>query len=352
MTLQTTDSDWAARVAAAGVPVELLARELDSADAEALADSVLRAARDEKLSDRDLYPLLVRIWTGRHPIVDWPPHAHQIARRCAIELAVQQPCELAMSSWGPNDRSLQQARELIVSDLALVPADLLAELAMCWSQAASLDMPRDGAQTLLAFAQHVLLEPLVGACALMWSTQRPTHDLGQRWGPWSPLPGNDWCQVIQAELSALGRDSGVPDDVEHADAMLASTRAHALRNGADQALIATSIVRTGGWPGQGEIAVDLAARALDCALSRINDIDPSTDNDEVVEAIICGITPPTELLAQWARDASFGRLEVPQGSVSTGADMLRQAAKWLSWSVAVAAVDVVAAIRQSSAARS
>jgi hypothetical protein len=115
MTLQTNDSDWAARVAAAGVPVQLLARELDSADADALADSVLRVARDKKLCDRDLYPLLVRIWTGRQPIVDWPPHAPQVARRCAIELAVQQPCELAMSSWGPNDRSLQQARELIVS---------------------------------------------------------------------------------------------------------------------------------------------------------------------------------------------------------------------------------------------
>jgi hypothetical protein len=49
--------------------------------------------------------------------------------------------------------------------------------------------------------------------------------------------------------------------------LMASMRAYALRNGANQALVAASIVRTGGWPGQAEIAVDLAARALDCALS-------------------------------------------------------------------------------------
>lgn len=346
------NAGWAARVASAGVRLDLLKRDLGSRDADVLAESILRAARDGALCDRDLYPLLVQAWIGRPPPIDWPPKAFEVARRCATALAAQQPCDFGFSSRAPSERALQQAREAIVRELDLVPQQLLAVLSDRWPELARSGMPRDGKQSLLAFAQHVLLEPVAGACALIWSTlQPPPGDLAD-WEAWSLLARGDWRAVVEAELRLLGDDERVPDDVGRADGLLAGRRARALEAGATPALVAASMVRTSGWPGSEEIAVGLAARALDLAMGYLADLDPHTDNDAIVDAIVIELTPGADTLVQWARDSSFGRLEVPGGSAQTGADMLQLAARWLAWSFTGAAVDVVVAMRQAPATRS
>lgn len=348
----TNDLGWATRVASAGVRLEMLERKLEGPEAELLAGSVLRAARSGALCDRDLYPLLVRLWTGGPPLVDWPPKAAEVARRCATALAAQHQCDLALSSWTPGQRSLQQAREAIVRDLDLVPRDLLIVISDRWPEVASSPMPCDGTQSLLAFAQHVLLEPVVGACALIWSTLQPvTGDPGE-WEAWSPLATGAWCHVAHTELKLLGGDGDVPDDVERADEMLASQRAVALEAGASPAFIAASIVRTGGWPGGKELAVGLAARALELAMDALADADPETHTDATAEAIVSHLIPAAGTLVRWTREPSFARLAVPQGSAQTGADMLQLAARWLAWSFTTAAVDVVVAMRRTPAARS
>ena len=44
------------------------------------------AASESRLSDDDLYPLLVRLWAGDWPRVDWPADAPALTRRCATRL--------------------------------------------------------------------------------------------------------------------------------------------------------------------------------------------------------------------------------------------------------------------------
>ena len=58
------DAAWAARVKEAGVPLERFDTLGDDHEYFALQRAILLAARDALLSDDDLHPLLVRIWSG------------------------------------------------------------------------------------------------------------------------------------------------------------------------------------------------------------------------------------------------------------------------------------------------
>lgn len=342
------DAGWMARVGDAGVRVELWDADLDDHGFELLSDTILDAVREATLSDDDLYPLLVRLWNGRLPLVDWPPHAPAIARRCATELATRAACEPETWTHAPTDRSLKAARDVIVADLRLTPSELLSAVADHWEHLAGLQMPTSGGCSLLAFARHVLLEPVVGACALVWSTldsmgSNPEATGTFAWGEWSPVPGDNWSDVVSAELARLGQPPRrVPDNGDEASAMLASARA-ALLEAHDTTPIAASIVRTSGWPGDASVIAPIARRAVDRAKQHIDDVDTETDNDELVDSIQRRLVPSRAILIGWARDASFGSLSDPGRSSRTGAEMLHEAADRLTWSVARAAVEVVAA---------
>ena len=68
------------------------------------------------------------------------------------------------------DGALAEGRaDEIVTDLLLTPSELLSALVDHWDGSRP-QIPSNGGCSLLAFARHALLEPVVGACALIWST--------------------------------------------------------------------------------------------------------------------------------------------------------------------------------------
>jgi hypothetical protein len=213
-----------------------------------------------------------------------------------------------------------------------------------------------GGCSLLAFARHVLLEPLVGAAALLWSVLdsppgRP-ECTDQAWDDWSPVAGSDWSAVVAAELGELGRPAeDVPEDADEAAGCIASARADLIRSRGDRGAVAASIVRTSGWPGATEVIAPFAGEALDLALQRSDDVDPETDSDELVDAIQSRLVPDDGILIEWIRDPSFGTLSDRDGSSRTGVEMLQTAADWLTWNLVRAAVEVGAAIRHAPPGR-
>jgi hypothetical protein len=254
--------------------------------------------------------------------------------------------------YAPRDESLRAAREAVITDLALTQRDLLAALTEHWEQLADLEMPTGGGCSLLAFAQHVLLEPVVGACALIWSmletnTSTATADATVAWDEWCPLTSGDGSAVVASELARVGRPAEhVPEDADAAAQLLAAARAALLGCDDGPALVAASIVRTSGWPGATDIIAPIAAQTVDLALRHLDAADPRTDNDELVDLIQTRLMPSDELLIGWARDPSFGTLRDPAGSSRTGAKILNDAADRLIWSLARAAVEVTAARRR------
>lgn len=232
--------------------------------------------------------------------------------------------------------------------------DRAAALADHWEHVADLEMPAGGDCSLLAFARHVLLEPVVGACALIWSTLEATASTAGAeatitWDEWSPVTSGDGSGVVAVELDRLGRSAQhVPADADDAARLLASARAALLGCNDGPALVAASILQVSGWPGPTDIIVSTAAQAVDGALRRIDDVDPETDNDELVDLIQTRLMPSDQLLIGWARNASFGTLSDPAGSSRTGAEMLHDAADRLIWSLTRAAVEVAAAKRRRS----
>jgi hypothetical protein len=176
-------------------------------------------------------PAARRYWIGWSPTVDWPPQAPALARRCAAVLAKRATCEMEAWMYAPTDASLQAARNAIADELRLTPADLLAALADHWEQLADLEMPIGDACTLLAFAQHVLLEPVVGACAFLWSTLEsppsgPAPAETPTWADWSPVERDDWNAIVAPELDCVGQPTQrVPDHGDEAGALLVPTRA-------------------------------------------------------------------------------------------------------------------------------
>jgi hypothetical protein len=345
------DARWAARVAGAGVRIDLWGTDLKDHEFVLLGATILRAARRGTLSDADLYPLLVRLWNGRLPTA-WPAGAPMVARRCATALAARAACELEGATCAPTDRSLKAAREAVVAELRLTPNALLSALVDHWDDVAGLEMPSGGGCSLLAFARHVLLEPLIGAVALIWSTLdsspgRPEcADLA--WDEWSVLAGSDWSAVVAAELVELGRPGRrVPDDADEAAGLLAYARAALIQSADDRGAVAASIVRTSGWPGGTELIAPLARQAVDVALQRHKDTDPETDNEQLIEAIQAHLMPDETIIMGWIRDPSYGTLSDHDGSSRTGVEMLHTAADWLTWSLARTATEVVQAMRKA-----
>lgn len=349
------DGAWAARVTGAGIPLELFDARVDDDDFTLLAAAIRGAARERTLSDDDLYPLLVAFWNGHPPRVDWPPHAAVLARRCATALAAREPCQLGVSSL-PTKRSVRVARDTVVAELQLTKADLLAAVTERWEHISSREMPEDGRCTLLAFAEHILLTPVASACVLLWSAQHSPCTATDPAEPnecpeWSPVPGDDWIDIIVTELACLGRPlDDALEDGDRATGLLASARAAVLDGPDGPALVAASIVRTSGWPGQRDLVTRLANRAVGYALDRAGDINTDDDDDDVVDAVRKQLMPGAHDLLGWARDPSFATLADPLGRARTGTEMLDDAARWLTWSVSHAAVHAVRAMRRHSPA--
>jgi len=163
---------------------------------------------------------------------------------------------------------------------------------------------------------------------------------------WSPLDNDDWIDLAVSEVARLGHPvPDMPIDDEQASALLAAARAHTLADPGASPAVAESLVRTSGWPGATDLIDPLASRALGLALERIDDVDPETDNDDIVDSIQLRLMPPDDVLEDWVRDPSFGTLGDHSGASRTGAELLHDAAYWLTWSVAHDAVDAVAATR-------
>lgn len=201
----------------------------------------MSAVYDRSLADDDLYPLLVRIWTGTYAAIDWPPQAPQIARRCAQALAAERPCEHGVLN-APTERSVQTARDAVVADLQPTPRDLLAVLADNWRDVEHLEGPLDQQCTLLEFAAHVLIEPVAAACALMWPGLHHTRvasEARRRPEPnrWSPVAGDDWSDVVRRELVVLRQpNQDVPEDGDDAALLLAWARANVIMCGGEPAV--------------------------------------------------------------------------------------------------------------------
>ncbi|MDQ3149805.1 MAG: hypothetical protein M3Q38_07790 [Chloroflexota bacterium] len=278
--------------------------------------------------------------------------APSVARRCATALSSRHACEID-GQWGsPTDWSVRMVRGAVIDELALSVDDLLAALAENWRELASLEMPINEGSSLLAFANEVLLQPLLGACLQLWLVERAPlavgcerTDPGERdeWSEWSILSGDDWRDLVDAELIRLGhpRRAELKDGDEFAWQLADARAAHHAAQGRTAA-VAASIVRTSGWPGDRALITSLAERAVDLAMPRIGDVDPDTDNDEIIEEIKAELTPSDEVLLQWLGDPSFGTLS--DGCSATGEEALRDAADWLIWRVCNDAVEFVCAI--------
>jgi hypothetical protein len=349
MTADRSDTaGWLARVAAGGIDTDLLATQGGDHGWYLLQDSALAAARHATLTDDDLYLLLARLWAGEMPSIQWPARAASVMRRSATRLAARYRYETR--DGFATDGALQLSRIAVITDLDLTPAALLAVLVDHWHELAAEEMPYGHGSSLLAFAVDTLLEPLTGACAYLWSVlDAPRSPAAipevadpEDWRDWSILSGDDWNELVGAELTRLGRPQPVPDDGDEAAALLASARAGDLATYRDVVRVAASIVRTSGWPGEPALTTQLAERAVSLALPRISDIDPGSENEQIVDAVQRELLPSDDVLISWARDPSFGRLN--DGDSRTGDERLRDSAGWLTWSVSTAAVEAVAAI--------
>lgn len=354
----TQNPGWADRVTQAGVRIDLWDTDLDDYQFATLAITILCALREASLTDEDLYPLLVRLWLGEPPAIDWPPQAPTIARRCATALASRSTCQLDSFTFGPTDAALNAAREAIIAELRLTRSGLLAVLIEHWEQLAHLEMPFECESTLLIFARNVLLEPVVGACAYIWSTldsRSSSPDPAETfpWNGWSPVAPVDWRNVVTAELDRLHEPPNrhPPDDGQGVgidskrDTDLAAARAAVLQTHNDPSLIAASIVRTSGWPGDTKQILPLARRAVELAQQHLNDLDPADDNDEIIDTILGDLMPSERVLIEWIRDPAFATIIDYAGTASTASGMLREAADDFLWSLARAALDVFVAMR-------
>jgi hypothetical protein len=348
------DSGRRARLAQAGVPTDLADGEICGSEFDLWEVAVLRAAWESTLSDEDLYPLLVQYWTGQRPTANWPPDAPALARRCATRLAIRSPCGFDTSMHAPTREALDAARDAIIDDLHLTPSGLLRAAAVHWPQLKGLEMPIDVERTLLAFARHALLEPVAGACALIWctldaSSSSATPDEPIERGHWPTAHGFDEDHMVATELARLGQpEQRVPYDGDEAEALLASGRAAAMQLQNGRLLAAASIVRTSGWPGDDSLVAAIARDAVHLASEHADDVNPDSDNDALLSEIQQHLLPPPDDLIMWARDIGFATLLDPSGGARTGDEMLKAAADWLTWGLVHDAVEVVVAMRRDA----
>lgn len=357
--LAAPDPAWAARVAGAGVRLELFDTLDDDYDYVDLEGPLLAAAREGSLSDEDLYPLLARFSIGRAPDIDWPTDAAGVARRCAVALAGR-GARIELRAGQPNDRTRRIARDAVVNELRLNPSDLLGVLADHWQKLGPVSAPNRHGCSLLAFGQQLLLEPVVGACMLIWSTLQssrlevavdPSSAASTEWEEWSPAAADGWIEVAHEELARLGPPARrPPGDVDQCADALARARASLLRPHGDPRRVGESIVRTSGWPGDPARISPLAVRAVERALERIEDVDLHADTDRIVTWVQSCVMPDSDALVDWVRDLSFATLgNREHGLARTGDELLQDAAAWLAWSLADAAVDVVSEMGRASA---
>jgi hypothetical protein len=125
----------------------------------------------------------------------------------------------------------------------------------------------------------------------------------------------------RAELARLGRPAqDSPADGDEWAGLLAAARSTWLGAHDGAALVAASIVRTSGWPGETDVIDPIAAHAVDRALEHVAEIDPETDNEELVHRIQGLVLPGDDVLMRWVRDTSFGTLRDHAGSARTGAE--------------------------------
>jgi hypothetical protein len=355
------DPAWVARVAKAGVRVELFDTVDDDDDYRELQTSIMTAARDATLSDTDLYLLLARYWIGRPPF-DWPPDAAAVARRCAVALAGL-PVELELDGGRPTDRTRQLAEQAVIEDLQLSPTGLLAVLADHWQQLARRRVPSRWEYSLLDIARELLLEPVAGACIVLWSTLRPAEAKpaagpapGLRgWDTWSIDFDDDdhvWIQVAGAELVRLGQPAlRLVNSLYDIAVLLARARADLICERGDLELVSASIVRTTGWPGDRAIITPLSQTALELALGHVDDILLRAGIGglaEIADAVARQLMPSEDALIEWVRDPSFARLGRLSRRQDTAEEMCRDAARWLNWTLAHAAVEVLVEMGWSS----
>jgi len=160
--------------------------------------------------------------------------------------------------------------------------------------------------------------------------------------------------MVATELARLGqRQQRVAHDGAEGAALLASGRATAMPQHNGRTLVAASIVRTSGWPGDTSLITALANEAVLLASQRIDHVNPDTDNDILLDEIQHQLLPAQDEVIVWARDLGFATLLDPAGGARgggarTGAEMLKAAADWLTWGLACNAIEVIAAIRRDS----
>ena len=236
-------------------------------------------------------------------------------------------------------------------------AELLAVLADHWQQLARRQVPSGWQYSLLDIARQLLLEPVAGACIVLWSTLQPaavTPAAGPAapglsgWDTWSIDFDDDehvWIQVAGAELVRLGQPAlRLVDRVHDSAVLLARARADLIRERGDLELVSASIVRTTGWPGDRAIITPLSQRALELALGHIDDMLLRVRMGglaEIAAVVARQLMPSDDALTEWVRDPSFARLGRLSRRQDTAEGMRRDAAQWLNWTLAYAAVEVL-----------
>ena len=71
------------------------------------------------------------------------------------------------------------------------------------------------------------------------------------------------------------------------------------------------------------------------------------DADAIADSLQVRLMPPDDVLKGWVRNPSFGTISDHLGASRTGAEVLHAATYWLTMGIALDAVDVVAAMRQT-----
>ena len=171
-----------------------------------------------------------------------------------------------------------------------------------------------------------------------------------RAGEGLPLEGLDDLPAGVGGVDHDQADQHVPTDGDEAGLVLSYARAHVLRTTEEHGRIADSIVRTSGWPGATDLIDALAHEAVQLALGHRANIDVESDNDEVIDTVQRRLMPDDDTFIVWIRDPAFATVIDPIGSARNGAEMLSQAADWLTWSVSRDAVEAVRAMLMPPAA--
>ena len=162
------DAGWVARVAKAGVRVELF-NTVDSDDYYLeFQASIVTAARTRHCPTRTC----IRCWraTGSGDLPSTGHPTRPLSLGAARSLSPAGPARFELDGGQPSDRTRQLAEEAVIEDLQLTPRELLAVLADHWQPLARRQVPSGWQYSLLDIARQLLREPVAGACIVLWST--------------------------------------------------------------------------------------------------------------------------------------------------------------------------------------